>query len=80
MQRSKYHCHNYKIDGQTKDKCWKLHPETNLKNCNKEHPKKKKMLDMDSGNQIESNYDVNENIVHTILQMELNTSNPHQNE
>jgi predicted sulfurtransferase len=40
----------------SKDKCWKLHPKLNPKNWKKD-AKKKNMLVMDLGNQIERNFD-----------------------
>jgi hypothetical protein len=60
------HCNHCNINGHTKDKCWKLHPELNPKN-HKKDAKKKNMLAMDSSNQVESSSDVDENIVYTTM-------------
>jgi hypothetical protein len=52
VQHSKYpkkHCNHCNIDGHTKGKCWKLHPELNIKNHKKEG-KKKNLLAKDSIN------------------------------
>jgi hypothetical protein len=37
------HCNHCNINGHTKDKCWKLHPELNPKN-HKKDAKKKNLL------------------------------------
>jgi hypothetical protein len=42
----KNHCNHFSIDEDTKGKCWKLHPELNLKNRKKD-AKKKNLLAMD---------------------------------
>jgi hypothetical protein len=68
------HCNHCNIDGHTEKKCWKLHPELNLKNRKKD-AKKKNLLAMDSSNQVESNSDVDEKIVCTSVQKEVNLSN-----
>ena len=69
----KNHCNHCNINGHTKDKCWKLHPNLNPKSCKKDS-KKKNLLSKDSSNQIESNSNVDENVVFTIMQNEVNLS------
>jgi hypothetical protein len=56
------HCNHCNIDGHTEDKCWKLRLELNPKN-HKKDAKKKNMLVVDSRNQVENNYDVDEKII-----------------
>jgi hypothetical protein len=66
------HCNHCNVDPHIEDKYWKPHPLLNSKNRKKES-KKKNMLVVDSGNQIESNTDVDENIIYTTTQ-EVNLS------
>jgi hypothetical protein len=73
------HCNHCNIDGHTEEKCWKLHPELNPKN-HKKDAKKKNLLATDSSNQVERNSDVDENIVCTSVQKEVNLSILHHQE
>jgi hypothetical protein len=73
------HCNHCNIDGHTEEKCWKLHPELNPKNCKKDG-KKKNLLATYSSNQVESSSDVDENIVCTSVQKEVNLSILHHQE
>ena len=68
------HYNHYNIDGHTEEKCWKFHPELNLKN------KKKNLITIDSSNQVERNLYVDENIVSTSMQKEVNLSSLQQQE
>jgi hypothetical protein len=67
------HCNHYNIDGHTKKKCWKLHPKLNLKN-HKKDAKKKNLLATDLSNHVESSFDVDEKIICTSMQKEVNLS------
>jgi hypothetical protein len=68
------HYNHCNIDGYTEDKCWKLHSYLNPNN-HKKDAKKMKLLGKDSSNQLERNLDVDENIVYTFVQKEVNLSN-----
>jgi hypothetical protein len=70
------HCN---IDGHTEEKCWKLHLELNLKNHKKE-VKKNNILAIDSSNRVESSSEVDDNIVYTTMQKEVNLSSLHHYE
>jgi ribosome-binding ATPase YchF (GTP1/OBG family) len=61
------------------EKCWKLHPELNLKNRKKD-AKKNNILTMDLRNQVESSFDVDEKIVCTSMQKEVKLSSLHHQE
>jgi hypothetical protein len=61
------------------EKCWNLHPTLNPKNCKKD-AKKKNHLAMDLGNLVERILDVNEKIVLTIVEKDVNLSILHHNE
>jgi len=65
------HCNHCNIDGHTEEKCWKLHPELNLKNRKKD-AKKKNLLATNSSKQVESSSDVDEKIVYTLVHKEVN--------
>jgi hypothetical protein len=67
------------LDGHTEEKCWKLHLELNLKNCQKD-AKKKNLLAMDLSNQVDSSFDVDETIVCTTIHKEVNLSSVHHQE
>ena len=72
----KYHsnwCNDCNIDGHTEENFWKLHPELNPKNHKKDE-KKKNLLTKDSNNQIEIILDVDDNILCTSVQKEVNLS------
>jgi hypothetical protein len=73
------HFNHYIIDGHTEEKCWKLHPELNLKNCKKDG-KKKNIIATDSSNQVESSSNLDENIVCMSMQKEVNLSTLHCHE
>jgi hypothetical protein len=73
------HCNHCNIDGHIEDKCWKLHPELNPKN-HKKDAKKKNLLAMDSSNLGRESSDVDENIVYTLVQKEVNLSSLHHKE
>jgi hypothetical protein len=60
------HCNHCNIDGHIEEKCWKLHPELNLNNREKD-TKKKNLLAMDSSNQFESVSNVDEKIIYTSM-------------
>jgi hypothetical protein len=75
----KNHCNNCNIDGKTVEKSWKLHLEINLKICKKDG-KKKNILATYLKNQVESISYVDENIVCTSVQKEVNLSNLHHQE
>jgi hypothetical protein len=68
-----HHCNHCNIDGHIEYKCWKLHTELSPKN-HKKDAKKKNLLAMDLVNLVESNSNVDEKIVYTIVQKELNWS------
>jgi hypothetical protein len=81
-QQSKYpinHCNHCNIDGHTKGKCWKLHPQLNPKNRKKDG-KKKNLLATYSRNQVESSSDVDDNIVCISVQKKVNLSILHHQE
>jgi hypothetical protein len=52
------------------EKCWKLHPKSNPNNCKKDE--QKNMLSLDSSNQVEISFDVDENIVYTLMHKKVN--------
>jgi hypothetical protein len=70
------HSNHCNIDGHTEEKCWKLHLELNMKN-HKKDAKKKNLLITDTSNQVESNSDVDEKIVCTLVQTKVNLSSLH---
>jgi hypothetical protein len=70
------HCNHCNIDGHTEEKCWKLHPELNLKNRKKD-AKKKNLLATNSSKQVESSSEVDEKIVCTSVQKEVNLRSLH---
>ena len=72
----KNHCN---IDGYTKEKCWKLHPELNSKNKKKDN-KKKNLMATNLSNQVESYLDLDEKIICTSVQEEVNLSSLRQQE
>jgi hypothetical protein len=74
----KNHCNHCNIDGHIEEKCWKLHPEMNLKN-HKKDAKKNNLLVMDSSNQVKSSFNVDEEIVCT-SKKEVNMSSLHHQE
>jgi len=79
MHQSKYprnHCTHCNIDGHTKGKCWKLHPKNKSKNY-KNGIKKKNLLAIGSSNPVESSSDVDENILCTSMQKEVNLISLH---
>ena len=57
-----HHFNHCNIDGHTEEKCWKSHPELNLKNKKKDN-KKRNIMATDSSNQVESSLDVDEKMV-----------------
>ena len=61
------HCNIY---GHTKEECWKLHLELNLKNLTRD-VKKKNLMAKYSSNQMENNSDMDENIFYTLRQKEV---------
>ena len=65
-----YPSNHYSIDDHTKEMFWKLHPELNPKN------KKKNLMAIDSSNQVEINSDVDEKIICTSVQKEVNLEYP----
>lgn len=67
------HCNHCNIYGHKQEKCWKLHPELNIKN-KKKYNKNKNLIDMDSRNQVERNSNVDAKIVCTSVQKEFNFS------
>jgi hypothetical protein len=73
------HYNHCNINGHTEEKCWKLHPELNPNNYKKD-ANKKKLLAMDSSNQVESSLDMDEKIVCTSMQKEVNMSIRHHKE
>ena len=68
------HCN---IDGHIEEKCWKLHLELNPKNKKKDN-KKKNLMVIDSRNLVENNLEVDEKIVYTSVQKEVNLSSLQQ--
>jgi hypothetical protein len=62
------HRNPYNIDGHIEYKFWKLHPESNPANHNKDD-KKKNLLGMDFSNEVESSSNVDENIVYTSIEI-----------
>ena len=75
----KNHNNHCNIDSQTEDMCYKPHIELNPKK-HKKDAKKKNMLAMDSIDQVKSSYDIDENIVCTIMKKEVNLSSLHPKE
>jgi hypothetical protein len=73
------HCNHCNIDGHTDEKCWKLHPKLNSKNCKKD-VKKKNLLATDLSNHVERSSNVDEKIVCTSVQKEVNLSSLHPQE
>jgi hypothetical protein len=73
------HYNHCNIDGHTEEKCWKLHPELNLKKCKKEK-KKKNVLATYLSNQVERSSDVDGNIFCTSMHNEVNLSSLHHHE
>jgi hypothetical protein len=73
------HCNHCNIDVHTKEKCWELHPNLNLKNHKKDR-KKKNLLATYLNNQVESGFDVDENIVCTYVKNKVNLSILHHQE
>ena len=73
------HCNHCNINGHTESKCWKLYPELNPKNRKKD-AKKNNLIATDSSKQVESSSDVDEKIVCTSVQKEVNLSSLHNKE
>jgi hypothetical protein len=67
------HFKHFNSDGKTKQKCWKLHLELNLKNRKKD-AKKNNILSTDLRNQVESSSNLYENIIYTSVQKGVNLS------
>jgi hypothetical protein len=61
------HCNYCNINVHIEKKCWKIHPELNPKNHQKD-AKNKNLLAMDSSNQVERILDMDENIAYTSVQ------------
>jgi hypothetical protein len=73
------HYNHCNIDGHTKDKHWKLHPELNPK-IHKKDVKKNNLIGMNLSNKVEGILDVDEKIVCTSMQKEVNSSSLHHKE
>jgi hypothetical protein len=72
-------CNHCNIDGHTKEKCCKLHPELNPKNHKKE-AKKNNLLAKNPSNRVESSLDVDENMFFTSIQKEVSLGSHHHQE
>ena len=75
----KNYCNNCNTNGHTEEKCWKIHKEMSPKN-HKKDAKKTNLLATDSRKDLKDNLDVDENLICTIVQNEVNPSILHPKE